>query len=207
MNYTEIKKLLNYDMNKQEQTHCYEIVKTVNKHKQGLSPSVECGNPVICSDYTEGRVFGSIKCVKKDFGFNYYLFRVGEKGTISCLDFQKRINSYSQAVPKDAFIHYLLKQVDNYNNEIYMYKGFVVKACLAENNKYRLEMLHDYGSGMGNDNVLHVIGYQEPIFVKIKCFCGREFFFFDGEIPDGEKYDAECPHCHVSLKRKKTISD
>ena len=80
-----------------------------------------------------------------------------------------------------------------------------MKAHLAENNKYWLEQLHGYGSEMLDEEMQHIIYDQAPVFVKIKCFCGNEFFFCDEKIPAGEKYEVGCPYCHASLLRKKEM--
>lgn len=208
MTTQEYKYFSNYKMNETEIWECHKIVGIVNKHKR-TSRQLYYGFPSATNDLTEGYALGSIMCMKKEFGFNYYLFTVGEKGNIDCRDFQEILPSYKEysnrTMPFDAFIYYLISLIDNYDygNGIYLHDGIVVKASLCENKKYRLEMLHGYGSGMAADGIWAEIEYSEPVFEKIKCFCGHEFFYCDKNVPDSSKYEVQCPCCKALLMRKK----
>ena len=80
---------------------------------------IEYGNPEINNDYTQGKIFGSVKCVENDTGFDYYLFTVNEKGTIDCLDFKERLENYPKGVVKvDAFIHCILRKINKNDKNI-----------------------------------------------------------------------------------------
>lgn len=213
MNRNEREFLKNYIMSEEEVYECKRIVNAVNKY-QISKRKLYWGYPPITDDLTQGRAIGSIMCVKRDIGFDYYFLEVSERGCVTCEDFQEKLERFKKKNPEintsriilvDAFIYYLIQKADNFNpnSKVYMYNGIVTKAHLSRNGKYWLEMLKGYGSGMANDGILAEIGYNEPIFEKVKCFCGHEFFFSDQNIPDGEKYECQCPSCKAMLMRKK----
>lgn len=40
--------------------------------------------------------------------------------------------------------------------------------------------------------------------INVKCSCcGNQFVFDNSDIPEGSKYEIECPTCHTLLTRKK----
>ena len=202
-------------MNEEEKFHCREIIESVDNYKISSRPLYYGFPSCITNDLTSGYALGSIMCIKREVGFSYYLFTVDERGNVGCIDFEKYIpiyeKTYGEVIFVDAFIYFLLNKIDAYNeeqsNQIYIHSGHVVKAHLSENGKYRFELLHGYGCNMGYENACCETGYGEAIYDKIKCPCKHEFFFCDKNIPNGSKYEVQCPNCKALLMRKKVINN
>ena len=202
-----IERFKDYQMNEKELQECEEIIKCFNKYKESYR-YLDIGYPIVSFDQIQGKSFGSIMCIEQEYGFKYYLFKVSICGCISCIDFEEEYkkNKYAEIerpVGFDGFLWYLLSEVDGYGKFI-LYKGFITKPELCDNGKYRFSKMHGYGSGMANDGVDMIFGYEDPIFEKVRCFsCKHEFYFPDGNIPVGEKYEVHCPKCMSKVWRKK----
>ena len=137
-------------MNEFEQYEAHRIVDLVNKHKNKDAPPIKVGDPAITSEYTEGYTYGTIKCIKKEIGYAYYLFRVAERGGMDCIDLNQCIEKIypKDIVIIDGIMHYLLTSIGCERHVYYIHNGFLIKAHLDKNGLYWLEQLHSYGSGM-----------------------------------------------------------
>ena len=80
--------------------------------------------------------------------------------------------------------------------------GVLAMVYLNQNGKFEMHPAFG-GSGFVIDSYYHDLYYGKPVFIKVKCHCGHEFFFNDNNIPMGEKYECECPKCKSLLMRKK----
>lgn len=208
--------IYNYTMNDKELYHCTEIAKAVNDFVG--SEQIFIGVPPTTTDFVEGYVAGSIMCVEKECGFDYYFFTVSERGCVNCEQFNDTWmpktyqEQYGHIRLPQLFVLYLFLSVrlslrEELSFKIAIHNGYVVSSSLCDNGKYRLTpLLITSSSGMGADLVFEAVGYEEPIWDKIECpACRSVFFHCDRGCPDGAMYEITCPNmtCGMLLKRKK----
>lgn len=206
----DINNILNHTMNEFEVYEAHRIVDLVNKHKNNDAPPIKVGNPAITDEYTQGYTYGTIKCIKQEIGYAYYLFRVEERGCIDCVDLKQCIENMEKTYPKDIVIidgimHYLLISLGCERHVYYIHNRFLVKAHLDKNGLYWFEQLHSYGSGMADDEMQSCIGYGQAIYKRINCICGKEFFIPGDKIPANARYEVICPRCGMMLMRKNIV--
>lgn len=210
-------------MTEDEIQECKEIVKVISS----IVPSyrLESGNPIYKKTGSDGNIrylaggdcYDSLFCIQKEdgYGFNYYIVEVGDRGYFGFTDFQEkwllRFEKFT-TIPYDALIYYLINVIANLHNcfpddeiEIIFHNGYCLKATKKDNGYYSLSPIHGYGSGMAMDEVMQYgCSFMEPVFLKEKCpSCSHEWWFNTRNIPDGAKYDVECPNCKALLMRKK----
>lgn len=218
--------LYNHEFTKQEETEAKSIANICSKEgfrcESGCPLYVNGTNSDGTTRYcAAGDCYVTIVAISKnEYGFDYYVIEVGDRGYYHITDFQekwlyryeakmrKRYNDC--AIPFDCLLHYLLHTKFNTGNrantEYIINERYCLKATLDEpTGKYKLEPLHGYGSGMALDEVLQYgCNYRKPVYNLIECqHCYSIFAFDDSQIPVGEKYEAVCPDCGTLIKRKR----
>ncbi len=218
--------LYNHEFTKQEETEAKSIADICSKEGfrcgSGCPLYVNGNNADDSPRYrAAGDCYVSIVAISKnEQGFNYYVIEVGDRGDYRVTDFQEKwLPRYEEkmrkhyndcAIPFDCFLHYLLDTrlitSNKKDAEYIINERYCLKATFDESTKkYKLEPLHGYGSGMALDEVLQYgCSYGKPVYELIECpHCYTRFVFNDSQIPNGEKYEIDCPDCGTLLIRKK----